>query len=266
MRKVIWIAFAVLLIVGIDTGKATAQAKTNNFYYSVDLGSGNIFSLLGASLVSGGVNSINALRKNGGLVNCAYLESPIKAYSGNTELDIKKFKFNEITARDLFKDIMAGFRMGWQTDVSINTFNFGFYASYHYRINQFKVEDPSDGDFYKHNIHRSLIGLSAMLEFGDYDAVRTIVELGVKYGIATKYQNPYNHAAKDLKNGLISHFAVVFDMPEDKWLNDFGVFVDINHYNPFEKIKPVTELKIWTLGISFTVDYFQGSVAKKYGL
>lgn len=266
MKKIQYITFMVLMLTAFCTEQTLAQAKKNSFYYSVDLGSGNIFTLLGASLISGGVNSIEPLAQNGGLINCAYLESPIKAYSGNTELDVNKFKFNEIKARDLFKDIMVGFRMGWQTDVSINFFNFGVYASYHYRVNQFEIKDPIESEFKTHGLHRSLIGLTTMYSFGDNTAaVRPIVELGIKYGIASKYENPYNYDAKDLKNGILSHFAVVFDMSYDKWLNDFGIFVDINHYNPFENIKPVTEMKTWTLGISFTVDFYQGAVTNRYG-
>lgn len=265
MKNTINVTFSVLILIVLNIGQASAQAKKNSFYYSVDLGSGNIFTLLGASLISGGINSIEPLAQNGGLIDCVYLESPIKTYSGNIELDINKFKFNEINARDLFKDIMVGFRMGWQTDVSINFFNFGVYASYHYRINQFEVKDPVNGEFGLHDIHRSLIGFTTMYYFGDYTSVRPIVELGVKYGIATKYENPYNYGAQKLKNGLISHFAVLLDMPYDKWLNDFGIFVDINHYNMFENIKPVSEIKTWTLGISFTVDFYQGSATKKYG-
>ena len=72
--------------------------------------------------------------------------------------DYENYKWNQINAGDLFKDIQIGGGLGWQSQRG--AFNAGFFASLHYKINQFKVEDKFQNASLKHNVQRIIPGIN----------------------------------------------------------------------------------------------------------
>ncbi len=235
------------------------QYRKQSFYRHIDFESGNIFSLAAFSLVGGLLN--NAVQDK--LYRNAFLFTPVKAKANSTDLDIENYKWNQINAGDLFKDIQIGGGLGWQSQRG--AFNAGFFASLHYKINQFKVEDKFQNASLKHNVQRIIPGINAVFTIGDLtgDGVRTYIEAGLRYAVAVNYQNPYNLKTKDLNNGLVTHFAVYVAPNPDFLLQDIGFFVNINHYNLIKdktvSNSAVSELKMWTLGIQFSISRDQAA-------
>ena len=242
-----------------------SQAHSQHLYLKMDLGSANIFSLCAMSLASAGLNAAT----NRSFSVTSFLVSPITAKAGSTELDIENYKWNLLDGNDLFKDVQLGGRIGWKSAEPLNVANFGFYGSFHYRINQFKIEDKAQNDYLKHNIQRMFIGLTAFVDLGDWEhGLVTTIEAGVRYSIATKYKNPYNLDKGALNNGLTTHFAVYLSPTSDFALQDLGFFVDINHFNLLNDSKMsfvgLSEIRTWTMGISFAINSHQADVRAKY--
>ena len=221
------------------------------FYFKLDLESGNIFSCAALAGISAGFNasthrdfSINAFTFNN-----------IKAKENTS---IENFEWNKLSAEDLFRDIQTGVRIGFKTDNG-GFVNAGFYTSFHYKVNQFKLQDFNTKVFEKHNIHRALFGLTALMQLGgDGESFLGFIEAGIRYAVATKYNNPYNADKSKLNNGIISHWAFHFSPNGGTiGMQDIGFFFDINHYNLLKNnalsSQPINGIKMWTVGISFAI-------------
>lgn len=239
------------------TSPENTQARNQGFYRHIDLESGNIFSTAAFSVVGGLLN----MTVSDKLCRNAFLVTPVTA---KPDLDVENYKWNYIDALDLFKDIQVGGGMGYQSQRG--AFNVGVFATFHYKVNQFKVEDKTQNAFLKHGIHRIIPGINAVFTFGDLTSsgVRTYVEAGLRYAIAVHYSNPYNLETKDLNNGLISHFAIYIAPHWDFALQDIGVYVNINHYNLLKDEKmsslALSELRMWTIGIQFSISRDQAAI------
>ena len=245
---------------------ARPQKKTvrnQSFFRHIDLELGNIFSLAAFSLAGGLLN----MAVSDKLCREAFLITPISAKSNTIDLDVENYKWNHIDANDLFKDIQIGGNLCYQSQRGV--FNAGMFASLHYRINQFKVEDKNQNSMLKHNVHRIIPGINTIFSFGDLTSarIRTYIEAGIRYAIAVNYSNPYNLETNDLNNGFISHFAVYVAPNPDFFLQDIGLFIDINHYNLAKSDKissTISDMKMWTLGIQFSISRGQAEERTKY--
>ncbi len=251
MRKIL----LLLLLTAVLTVNLSAQDRIRvhdqRFYFKLDLESGNIFSCAALAGVSAGFNALT------------HRDFSINAFTINSEkakdnTEVKNYEWNKTGAEDLFKDMQTGIRIGAKTDNG-NFVNFGFYTSLHYKINQFKLEDFATKEFEKHGIHRVLFGVSALMQLGgDGKNFLGFFEAGVRYAVATKYDNPYNTDKSGLNNGLISHWAFHFS-PNGGTVGfqDIGVFFDMNHYNLLKDNaftqSPINEIKMWTIGITFAI-------------
>lgn len=257
MKKV----FIMCLLVCL-TGKITNA----QLYRSMDLESGNVFSLFGGTLIGGLTNMLTgtAVCKN------AFLITPISAKAKPNELSVENYKWNLTDANDLFKDIQVGGRIGYISTYGF--FNAGFYASLHYRINQFKVEDKVQNAYLKHNVHRIMPGFCALFRLGEVaginhsSGVLWTIETGLKYAVVTKYENAYNLDKSTLNNGIISHFAVYCSPNSDFCLQDIGLFIDINHYNLIKDAgkQYISDLNMWTLGMQIAISPSQASARARY--
>jgi hypothetical protein len=248
--KILLLLFALMVNTNLFA-QNERNGHDQSFYFKLDLESGNIFSCAALSGVSAG---LNAVTKRNFSIN-AFTFNMLKAKE-NT--DVENYEWNKVTAEDLFKDIQTGIRIGTRTDRD-NFVHFGFYGSVHYKINQFKLEDFATKEFEKHNIHRLLLGLSALMHFGGFGHdFNAFLEAGARYAVATKYGNPYGADKSKLNNGVITHWAFHFS-PNGSTMGfqDIGLFVDINHYNLLKDNafvqNPINEIKMWTLGISCAI-------------
>jgi len=243
--KLLLLLFAVVL-----NSNLFAQ-HDQRFYFKLDLESGNIWTCAAFAGVSAG---LNATTHRDFSIN-AFTINVVKAKE-NT--DVTNYEWNKTSVEDLFKDIQTGVRFGFKTD-NESFVNIGGYGSVHYKINQFMLEDFATKEYEKHNIHRILFGLSALMQFGGYGrSFKAFLEVGARYAVASKYENPYGADKLKLNNGIISHWAFHFS-PNGSTVGfqDFGLFVDINHYNLLKDNAlmqtPIKEIKMWTIGISFAI-------------
>lgn len=253
-KKIYTLAVATFLSATLSTAWAQGglhrdRAKDHNLYFHVEMTSGNIYPVV-SSMVTGLFN----YWLDRPVFETGYNYSFLSAKYEGSKLDVKNNSFNGITARELFNDIYVGVNVGYQT-YKPQTFNFGFYASAGYKIDQFRIRGWEEADYGRHNIHRAQVGLTAFTTIGSLDnPLKVTVEAGCRYNIPVLYNSPYDDKAKSLESGLTSHFAVKF--AGEGVLQDFGVFANFNHYNLLDKEKclgPVNELRRWTVGLSFSL-------------
>ena len=225
------------------------RAKNHNLYIRAELASGNIYPMA-ASMVTGLFN----YWLDRPVFETSYAYSFLNAHCDGQPLDVARYKASGITARDLFNDIEAGLKVGWQT-YTTRLFNWGVYASGHYKIDQFKVQAPGEEAYDRHRIHRAQLGLNAFTTIGSMDSpLKATIEAGCRYNIGCLYHSPYGDDAGSLNNGLTSHFAL--KLAGEFLLQDIGVFANINHYNLLrgQDVRGgVDDIGGWTIGLTFSL-------------
>lgn len=258
-------SFIVFLWSLVCTINANAQGNApkfhnHNFYFHIEMNSGNIYPFAGWSIISGALNS--ALKYNLFESGFAY-----DLYLG----DNTKTKYNSpiaFNAIDLFNHIQPGIKIGYYSDYINSRVNWGLLATGGYKINQFKLQETDN--YVRQCIQRAQIGAMLLLFFGKNGAsTQALVELGAKYNFATKFKAGYITDISALNNGLSSHFALKFG--GSGWLQNVGVYADIDHYklynNSYETngIKPFNNnLKNTTIGICVTVTPSQAAKRRDY--
>lgn len=223
---------------------------SHNFYFHVEMNSGNIYPFAGWSIISGALNS--ALKYNLFESGFAY-----DIYSGNNV----KTKYNSpiaFNAVNIFNHIQPGLKIGYYSDYINSPVNWGVLATGGYKINQFQMQEMNN--YVRQCIHRAQVGALLLLAFGKNGAsTQAMIELGAKYNFATKYKGGEITDTKALNNGISSHFALKFG--GTGWLQNIGVYADIDHYNLYKNSfeingnKPFinNNLKNITIGLCVTV-------------
>lgn len=137
------------------------------------------------------------------------------------------------TSYDLFNDVEAGLKFGWQGAESL----VGAYMYGAYCINQHKTRFLGNLEYDKHKIQSWKIGLGVRISplrflMDDYDWC-PIVELGTSYVHNFKYKGPNGSDIDQLNNGMRTNYAIgiLFDEGEQSLL----LCMDMAHYNLFNK-------------------------------
>lgn len=242
--------YCVLFSVKTNAQEYVPNYHSHNFYFHIEMNSGNIYPFAGWSILSGALNS--ALKYNLFESGFAY-----DLYTG----DGVQTKYNSpigFNAVDIFNHIQSGIKIGYYSDYINSPFNWGILATGGYKINQFQMKEM---DLYTRQcIHRAQIGAMLLLAFGKNGAsTQAMIEIGTRYNFATKYKSGNLTDRHALNNGLSSHFALKFG--GSGWLQNIGIYTDIDHYKLFNKsyklngINPFinNNLKNITIGICVTV-------------
>lgn len=237
---------------------ACAQnARTHNFIFRVDLGSSNVYTAALSSTISGLLNSSTS----SDIFGTSYLWSFIDIENDQgRKFNVIDYKFNGLTAKDLFYDIQPGFEIGYQT-YKPGIINAGFFASVHYRVNQFKLEGLYSDIETEHSIQRTLFGVTGFITFGRMrNPWRVSIEGGAKYSLCLNYNDPFDYGKDAINNGLISHFAIKF--AGKTLFQDIGIFADINHFNMFDSSvfnsnESSLKMNMWTFGLTWKVNWKQ---------
>lgn len=233
----------------------------HNFYFHIELNSGNIYPFAGWSILSGALNS--AMKYNLFESGFAY-----DLYNGG-QIETKNNSPIAFGAVDIFNHIQPGIKIGYYSDYITSPFNWGILATGGYKINQFRLQ-KQDG-FIRQNIQRAQIGGMLLLAFGKNGAsTQAMLEIGARYNIATKYKGGDINDIEALNNGVTSHFAIKFG--GSGWLQNIGVYADIDHYklyNPsfeYNGVKPFANngLKNITIGLCVTVTPSQADRRRDY--
>ena len=137
------------------------------------------------------------------------------------------------TSYDLFNDLEAGLKFGWQgAESPIGAYVYGAYS-----INQYKLRFLGEHDYSKHKIQSWKAGIGVRISplrflLDEYDWC-PIIELGTTYVYNFNYKGPYGSDIDQLNNGLRTTYAVGAQFDEGD--QSIMVCFDMAHYNLFNK-------------------------------
>lgn len=261
IKIILIILSGILCSIRTSAQEYAPSYHSHNFYFHVEMNSGNIYPFAGWSILSGVLNS--AFKYNLFESGFAY-----DLFTGDNE----KTKYNSpigFSAVNIFNHIQPGVKIGYYSDYINSPFNWGILATGGYKINQFQMYEMDD--YVRQCIHRAQIGAMMLLAFGKNGAsTQAMIEIGAKYNIATKFKSGDITDSKALNNGVSSHFALKFGGAG--WLQNIGVYADIDHYKLYNSSyeyngwKPFKDnnLKNITIGVCVTVTPSQAARRRDY--
>lgn len=227
------------------------SGKAQHLYYRMDVATNNVYSFAVANLATAGLNALTDMM----LFDNAYTYTYIQDVDKTKGINIKNPDVLGITARDVFGDITAGAKLGYQSFCPGN-FNWGIYGSAHYRINQYKVENQGNGSYCWNNVHRLMLGGGLLLNFGSIESsTRFVLEASLRYELPVSYKGISEMKQSDMLNkGLSSHYALRIN--GNGVLQGMGVYADIPHYSLFKKSGMqygTPDVKMYSFGIMYTI-------------
>ena len=244
MRKITTITLMLLSFIANASAQSRIGIKNHNLIFNCDLCFGNPYTAALSSVATGLTNYY--------LLNDAFFENSFiyGIYPSNVDnLEVKTQNPMGVTARELFNNVQAGLKLGYQS-YNPGFFNAGIYATGHYKIDQFKV-GFNDDNMFNHRAQRVLVGATALFSLGSMEqANRVIIEAGCRYSIGLNYKSSNPNDNLSLNNGLVSHFAI--KVASRGMLQNLGVFADINHFNLW-KIQDGRKLNNYTFGLTWTL-------------
>lgn len=239
---------ALLVTMAVSTcsyAQSNYRFKNQHLIFNGEIASGSPYTIAASSVITGLANFY--------LLNDAFFENSFaySIYSTNVDgLDVKTQNPMGLTARELFNNFQVGLKLGYQT-YSPEFFNFGIYASAHYKIDQFKV-GYDDDHMNNHRAQRALVGATALFSLGSMkQPSRVIIEAGLRYSMALAYKSPLGDDKNQLNDGLVSHYAI--KLASRGMLQNIGLYADINHFNMWKDFRPGQELNCYTFGITWTI-------------
>lgn len=232
---------SILLLAVCFAGQAQ-----RNFYHRLDVGSSNIYSFvvsnLGTALLNYATHDM--------LFDNSFTYSFFSGEGYVNEVSTKRYDPMGITMRDLFNDAYFGTKLGYQSD-NMGFVNWGIYGSAHYKINQFKAKFMPEMDYERERLHYMKTGVGLMLTLGSIEhKTRVQIEAALRYDFPLGYAGVYGASKDMLESGLSSHYAI--KVAGFTWLS-VGVYADINHYNLYNVTVDKANLKMYNIGITFTI-------------
>lgn len=224
--------------------QANAQ---RHFYHKIDIGSSNIYTFVVSNLITGYANYFchNTIFDN------SYVYT---LYSG--ELNGEKIKTKGlnpigITAEEIFNDAFGGLMLGYQSD-RIGTFNWGLYASAHYRIQQMEALFPDTKNYSHERFQYVKPGVGFFLRFGSIEnPIKVQLEALTKYDFPIGYNGIFGTKAEEVLNkGVSSHFAV--KVGGHTWFN-VGIFADFAFYDLYKGMNNASHFKPYSFGVTFII-------------
>lgn len=244
MKKKLIFLIVTTLISLCSYAQTNYRFKNQHLIFNGEIASGNPYLIAASSVITGLTNYY--------LLNDAFFENAFAYSIYSTNIDGLKAKTMNpmgLTASELFNNFQIGLKIGYQT-YNPEYFNFGIYASAHYKIDQFKVGYDDHMD--RHRAQRALIGATALLSLGSMrQPSRIIVEAGLRYSLGLAYKSPFGDNKDQLNDGLVSHFAIKL-ASRGMWQN-IGLYADINHFNMWKDFRPNHKLNNYTFGITWTI-------------
>lgn len=245
MKKILVVVLLILSPIVRVQAQSNVGFKNHNLIFNGEIASGNPYTIAATSVVTGLANYY--------LLNDAFFENSFAygLYSTNVDgLKAKTMNPMGLTARELFNNFQIGLKAGYQT-YSPEFFNFGIYASAHYKVDQFKV-GYNDDNMENHRAQRALLGATALVSLGSMgQASRVVIEAGVRYSLGLAYSSPLGNDKDQLNNGLVSHFAIKLSGKD--LLQNIGLYADINHFNMWKDYRPNQKLNNITIGLTWTI-------------
>ncbi len=137
------------------------------------------------------------------------------------------------TSYDLFNNLEAGFKFGWQgAESPVGAYIYGAYC-----INQHKLRFLGEHEYNKHKIQSWKAGVGVRISplrflMDEYDWC-PVIELGTTYVYNFKYKGPYSSDIDQLNNGMRTTYAIGAQF--DEGAQSIMLCMDMAHYNLFNK-------------------------------
>lgn len=226
---------------------ATTTSAQRHFYHRIDVGSSNIYTFVLSNLITGYANYFT----HDILFDNSYVYTIYDGEVDGESVTTKAFSPMGITASDLFNDAFAGVKLGYKSDL-MGAFNWGIYASGHFRINQFKAKSVDIGDYSKERFNYFKPGIGLLLTLGGIESkVKVEFEAAARYDYPVGYKGLRGTNAKDvLSKGLSSHYSI--KVGGYSWFSA-GVFADLCHYDLYTNTQNNSSFKPYSFGVTFTI-------------
>ena len=245
MKRIIIVAVAIMALATDLQAQRVEKIRNHNLIFNVDVTSGNVYAFAASSAVTGLANYY--------LFRSAFFENSFaySFYSTNVSgLDARTLNPMGMTARELLGNIGVGLKLGYQT-YHTGFFNYGAYATAHYKSDRLKVGYDSDSMTH-HHAQRALLGGAALLSLGSMEQPsRVIVEAGLRYSLPIAYSSPESDDNIRQAGGLATHFGV--KLASRGLLQNVGLFADIDHFSRWKNHPQGHKLKDWSIGITWTI-------------
>ena len=162
---------------------------------------------LGSTLINMGINSLT----DSDSPLCSYDPYSfhyMKLTDNGEKIDFKQSNPYGFKAYDLFNNIEAGVKVGWQGRESF----VGFYGYAGYGQNQYKLRFLGERDYSKHKFQNLRAGVGMRLSplrflMDDYDWC-PIIEVGTTYVYNFSYKGPNGSDKKQINNGMRTSYSV----------------------------------------------------------
>ena len=244
MKKYIFVLLCLLALPNMLSAQSDLRIRNHNLIFNAELNTGNVYSFAASSVVTGLMNYY--------LLKDDFFENSFVYSFYQTDIDGMKIRAKNpqgLAAYEVFNNLQGGIKIGYQT-YRPEFFNFGVYASGHYKLEQFDVEENSLKS--KHQIQRVLCGATALLSLGSMEqASRVIIEAGLRYSIGVKYESPWGNDKSMLNNGLVSHFAI--KVASRGMMQNLGLFADIGHFDLFKNLGSNQKVRDYVIGFTWTI-------------
>jgi len=245
-NKIRKIFLVLMLMYGLILLHSDAYAQ-RHFYHRLDVGSSNIYTFVVSNIVTGYANYLT----HDILFDNSYVYTLYSGDIDGIEIKTKGFGPMGVTARELFNDSFGGVKLGYQSDF-ISAFNWGLYASVHYKVNQVKTLFPEMEDYGNERFQYLKPGVGVLFTFGDMESkVKVQIEAAARYDIPMGYKGMAGTKVNGVLNkGISSHFSV--KVAGYSWLSA-GLFADFNHYDLYRNMTEGSHFKPYSFGVTFTI-------------
>lgn len=224
----------------------SSLSSQRHFFHRIDVGSSNIYTFVVSNLLTGFGNYLT----HDMLFDNAYAFTFFNGQYDDENIKTKMSNPIGIQARELFNDAFAGVKLGYQSDRP-GFFNWGIYASTHYKINQFRAKFPINDDYHAEQVQYLKSGGGIFVTFGSIKTkIKTQIEAALRYDIPLNYSGTFGKGKENLAKGLSSHFAL--KLGGYSWISG-GLYADINHYDLYKETSHISKFKLRSMGIIFTI-------------
>lgn len=217
-------------------GNTTISAQENPWFFGLYTRSNSVWTndVLGLanSLVNYGIATATDGKAYSDLI--LYNYHYVKLEDNGESVDFKRNEPFGFTSYDLFNDVEAGIKVGWQGAQS----PIGVYVYAAYGINQYKLRFLGERDYNKHKLQSVRIGVGVRISpfrflLDDHDWC-PIVELGTTYINNFSYKGPNGSDKEQINNGLRTSYAIGAQFGEDGQYSVM-LYFDMSHYDIFNR-------------------------------
>lgn len=222
---------------------ATASAQ-RRFYHRLDVGASNVYTFAVSNLVTSFANYFT----HDMLFDNSYVYTVYGGRVNGATVKTKAYNPIGVSSSDLFNDAFAGVKLGYQSDL-IGNFNWGIYASNHFRVNQFKAKFSDMDNYTKERVNYLKPGVGLLLTFGGIEKKAKVqVEVAARYDFPINYKGIFGSSTTDvLGKGVSTHYSM--KVAGYSWFSA-GAFADVCHYDLY---KDNGAFKPYSFGVTFTI-------------